>query len=197
MMDCKVGKNAGVSIGQIVRVLVELGKDCSQNGLVKKLFRRNRIQEWWSKKGNGGSGNGGAVQSGDADADSIPRSHGIESGTRAPAPVSTNTFSLTIPNTQVIVSTGMSGSTFTAVVIDVLTGATLSTQKGGWIAQPGTLCQLSGHWAAAELQSPGTSPSLSSVLFVSCAWGKMPHYCLLSCLFVYISMSSDPLLAAA
>jgi hypothetical protein len=41
--------------------------------------------------------------------------------------------------------------------MDVVTGATLSTIKSEWIAQPGTMCQLSGYWAAAELQSPGMS----------------------------------------
>ena len=64
--------------------------------------------------------------------------------------------SLSLPM-QVVVATGLSGTTLTATVIDVSTGTTLSTHKGGWVAQAGTMCLLDGHWAAAESQSQGTA----------------------------------------
>ena len=69
-----------------------------------------------------------------------------------------------MPSCQVLAVTGSDGTAFTSLLIDVQTGATLSTHKAGWVACPRTLSAVDGgYWAAVEHQSSGTVSCLPSV----------------------------------
>lgn len=60
-----------------------------------------------------------------------------------------------VSRAQVIHCTVANASSFTSAVIDVGTGVTLSTHRGGWVAAGKTMGQVRGYWCAAESQSPG------------------------------------------